>query len=196
MAASTVGAFDPVTTTRFSRTALVFAALGIGLIVMTVVSAGHGQLDVPAREVIGSVLHRLGVSVGDVPAHPQGEAALWQVRFPRIVMGMLVGASLGGLSALTAITEAPSPASVAAGLVLVDVAHRMEEQGRARIGQFMGCKTALAGEEADLDLLRLSGEDRSCEQQAGGDRGAAEGTTGNQHVKLRLLDGLNCECEA
>jgi non-heme chloroperoxidase len=47
----------------------------------------------------------------------------------------LVGASLGGISSLMAIAEAPAP--VATALVLVDVAPRMEADGVARIGEFM-----------------------------------------------------------
>jgi pimeloyl-ACP methyl ester carboxylesterase len=48
----------------------------------------------------------------------------------------LVGASLGGISSLAAIGEHPNE-HVASALVLVDVAPRMEEQGRERIGAFM-----------------------------------------------------------
>ena len=50
---------------------------------------------------------------------------------------VLVGASLGGLSALVAVAEAPVQTEVARGLVLVDVAHRLEVEGRERIGAFM-----------------------------------------------------------
>lgn len=50
---------------------------------------------------------------------------------------ILVGASLGGLSSLLAITESEEQERVARGLVLVDVAHRIEEVGRDRIGAFM-----------------------------------------------------------
>ena len=49
---------------------------------------------------------------------------------------VLVGASLGGLSSLTAIGENPS-VSVARALVLVDVAAQVETEGRNRIGAFM-----------------------------------------------------------
>jgi pimeloyl-ACP methyl ester carboxylesterase len=49
---------------------------------------------------------------------------------------VLVGASLGGLASLTAIGERPN-ATVAAGLVLVDVAAQVETEGRNRIGAFM-----------------------------------------------------------
>ena len=48
---------------------------------------------------------------------------------------VLVGASLGGLSSMVAIGESDEP--VARGLVLVDVAPTMEEQGKERIGEFM-----------------------------------------------------------
>jgi pimeloyl-ACP methyl ester carboxylesterase len=48
----------------------------------------------------------------------------------------LVGASLGGISCLAAIGEHPER-DVGRALVLVDVAPRMEEQGRMRIGMFM-----------------------------------------------------------
>ncbi len=50
---------------------------------------------------------------------------------------ILVGASLGGLCSLVAVSEASDQADVARGLVLVDVAHQMEEGGRDRIGSFM-----------------------------------------------------------
>jgi pimeloyl-ACP methyl ester carboxylesterase len=50
---------------------------------------------------------------------------------------VLVGASLGGLSSLVAVTESEEQAGTARALVLVDVAHRMESSGRDRIGEFM-----------------------------------------------------------
>lgn len=53
-------------------------------------------------------------------------------QFPRPV---LVGASLGGLSSLTAIGECTT--QIASGLVLVDVAPRIEAKGVDRIREFM-----------------------------------------------------------
>lgn len=50
---------------------------------------------------------------------------------------VLIGASLGGLSSLVAIAEAPPGVTVGGGLVLVDVAPRLEEEGIARIADFM-----------------------------------------------------------
>ncbi|MCB0977642.1 MAG: alpha/beta hydrolase [Acidimicrobiales bacterium] len=50
---------------------------------------------------------------------------------------VLVGASLGGISSLLAVGEAEDQRAVARALVLVDIAHRMEADGRDRIGAFM-----------------------------------------------------------
>ncbi len=51
-------------------------------------------------EVLGSVFHRIGLDWGAMPAHPNGDAVLWDVRFPRVIMAVLVGAALGVAGAL------------------------------------------------------------------------------------------------
>jgi pimeloyl-ACP methyl ester carboxylesterase len=58
-------------------------------------------------------------------------ALITQIPRPAIV----IGASLGGIAGLLALTE--PPAAPAAGLVLVDVAHRFQPQGGGRIVSFM-----------------------------------------------------------
>lgn len=50
---------------------------------------------------------------------------------------VLVGASLGGLASLVAVAESGEQERTARALVLVDVAHRIEDEGRDRIGAFM-----------------------------------------------------------
>jgi iron complex transport system permease protein len=85
---------------RRVRVVALFAGLGVALVVVAVVSAGSGQLHVPPGEVVGSILHRLGVAAGPSPANPNGEAALWAIRFPRVVLAGLVGAALGSAGAL------------------------------------------------------------------------------------------------
>ncbi len=74
--------------------------LTIALLVALVFAAGHGQLDVPPSEVLGSLMHKIGLDIGPVPHHPQGENTLWQVRFPRVVMAALAGACLATAGAL------------------------------------------------------------------------------------------------
>jgi pimeloyl-ACP methyl ester carboxylesterase len=63
-----------------------------------------------------------------------GDVALVATSFER--PPALVGASLGGISSMVAIAEHGGTA-LASALVLVDVAHRLEQVGRERIGQFM-----------------------------------------------------------
>ncbi|HRW38364.1 MAG: alpha/beta hydrolase [Acidimicrobiales bacterium] len=50
---------------------------------------------------------------------------------------VLVGASLGGIASLLTVGEATDLPATARGLVLVDVAHRLERVGTQRIGTFM-----------------------------------------------------------
>jgi iron complex transport system permease protein len=82
------------------RAALLIAGLVVALVVMALVSAGTGQLHVAPGEVLGSVMHKLGVHIGSLPSHVNGEAVLWDIRFPRVVMAILVGASLGAAGAV------------------------------------------------------------------------------------------------
>lgn len=74
--------------------------LAVALVVAAVVALGVGQVALSPAEVVGSLLHRLGLDVGHLPEHPQGEAVLWQVRAPRIALALAVGASLGTAGAL------------------------------------------------------------------------------------------------
>ena len=89
----------------------------LALLAVCVVAAGAGQLAIPPGEVAGSVLNRLDGALewllGGIglhvdlpldavsgPRHPQGDAALWQVRFPRIALAVVVGAALAVAGAL------------------------------------------------------------------------------------------------
>nr|WP_208379843.1 iron ABC transporter permease [Microbacterium endophyticum] len=64
------------------------------MIVGVVLSAGLGQLSITPTEVLGSLLRSLGLDVGWAPGDELVEKTLWQIRFPRIVMALLVGALL------------------------------------------------------------------------------------------------------
>ena len=77
-----------------SRNALVIALMLAVLVVLVGWSAASGQVYIPPAEVFGSVMHHLGLDIGPMPSSPNGEETLWTVRFPRIVMGLLVGATL------------------------------------------------------------------------------------------------------
>ncbi|MEU3776444.1 iron ABC transporter permease [Streptomyces sp. NPDC032472] len=68
------------------------------LLLLALVSAGAGAYAIPAGEVLGSVQHRIGL--GGAPLDRVGESVLWNVRLPRVVLALLVGASLGCAGAL------------------------------------------------------------------------------------------------
>jgi iron complex transport system permease protein len=84
---------------RPARGPLLMVGLGIALIVTVLVAAGVGAYDIPLGQVISSVLHRIGIDVGSRPDN-LGESVLWDVRFPRVVLAVLIGASLGCAGAL------------------------------------------------------------------------------------------------
>src|SRR4051812_47667020 len=90
----------PSNTKTRTRAVIVLGALAIALVVASLVAAGTGQLHVSPTEVLGSVLHHIGIDAGPEPAHPNGDAVLWDVRFPRVVMALLVGSALGVAGAL------------------------------------------------------------------------------------------------
>lgn len=81
-------------------TTFLLVGLAVALFVAVIVSAGMGQLRIPLGEVVGSILDKLGLDWGNLPSHPNGEAALWNIRFPRLMMSLLVGAALGSAGAL------------------------------------------------------------------------------------------------
>jgi iron complex transport system permease protein len=90
---------EPLVRRRLPALPLV-AGLSAVLVLAVLFAAGSGQVAVPPLEVLGSVLHRMGLDLGPLPAHPQGENALWAVRFPRVTLAVLVGACLGVAGAL------------------------------------------------------------------------------------------------
>ncbi|WP_408056346.1 FecCD family ABC transporter permease [Streptomyces mesophilus] len=69
-----------------------------GLVVICLVSAGIGAYEIPIGDVIASAQHRIGL--GGAALDRVGESVLWNVRFPRIVLALIVGASLGCAGAL------------------------------------------------------------------------------------------------
>lgn len=85
---------------RPARVVPLTIGLVIALVLLALVAAGSGQLHVPPLEVLGSVLHKIGLDAGPMPSHPNGDAALWSIRFPRVVMAMLVGAALATAGAV------------------------------------------------------------------------------------------------
>jgi iron complex transport system permease protein len=88
------GAAEGTGTRAPARRIAVYAGTTVLLVVGILLSAGLGQLPIGPTQVIGSVLHALGIDNGWAPADALVEQTLWQIRFPRVMMSLLVGAFL------------------------------------------------------------------------------------------------------
>lgn len=82
------------------RPGAVVVGLVVLLALLALASACIGQVPTSPAEVLGSIAHRVGLDIGPMPSHPSGEVTLWQVRFPRVILAILVGAALGCSGAL------------------------------------------------------------------------------------------------
>lgn len=70
---------------------LLLAGLLVGGVVLSAIT---GQLPITPTEVAGSLLRAIGIENDWAPTDPIVESTLWVVRFPRIVMALIVGAAL------------------------------------------------------------------------------------------------------
>ena len=82
-----------------ARGPLLLTVLALLLVTVAVFAAGIGAFDVPPGQVVGTALRHLHLPFGARPDHLTDEV-LWNVRFPRVTLAMLVGASLGCAGAL------------------------------------------------------------------------------------------------
>ncbi|RDI63430.1 FecCD family ABC transporter permease [Nocardia pseudobrasiliensis] len=115
---------------RWSKVAIVTTAGLVLLILLAMISAAVGQVPTTPLEVAGSIAHKIGLDWGPLPHHPAGEVTLWQVRFPRVVLALLVGAALATAGALLqgvfanplaepGVIGVSAGAAVGAGIVIV-----------------------------------------------------------------------------
>ncbi|MFF0742634.1 FecCD family ABC transporter permease [Streptomyces sp. NPDC004111] len=89
---------DPVPSKPRGRAFTLTVGLSVALLALALVSAGLGTYHISPGDVLGSVQHRLGL--GGAPLDRVGESVLWNIRLPRVVLALLVGASLGCAGAL------------------------------------------------------------------------------------------------
>ncbi|WP_079127134.1 FecCD family ABC transporter permease [Streptomyces sp. TP-A0874] len=84
--------------TKRGRAGALTIALLLALAGLSLLSAALGAYSIPVGDVLGSLLHRIGA--GGAELDRVGESVLWNVRLPRVVLALLVGASLGCAGAL------------------------------------------------------------------------------------------------
>ncbi|GAA0546142.1 iron ABC transporter permease [Paractinoplanes ferrugineus] len=75
------------------RTAFWLSVLTLGLVVTGVVAVGTGAIAIAPATVARIIVHQL-FGLGETTWTPPQEAIVWQVRLPRVLLGVLVGAGL------------------------------------------------------------------------------------------------------
>lgn len=93
---------------RGRRAVVVLALLTLALVATVLWSATVGQFPVTVQEILDSINRRIQQVPAPTPATDdaglrmvQVDGSLWQIRFPRILLGLIVGACLGVAGCLT-----------------------------------------------------------------------------------------------
>lgn len=87
-------------THRTGRFVIVTIALVIALVVTCVISLGTGQFSLSPSEVTGVLLQALGLDTTWAPEATTAAGVILDIRLPRIVLGLLVGAALAASGVL------------------------------------------------------------------------------------------------
>lgn len=82
-----------------SRVGLTFLTISLLLLVSVLASASLGQFSIPLDQVLGGLARHLGLAEA-TPDSQLADATLWNIRLPRILLGLLVGAALGASGAV------------------------------------------------------------------------------------------------
>jgi iron complex transport system permease protein len=80
------------------RGAYLIGGLAVLLPVVVIIAAARGAYEIPLGDAIQSVLHKL--HLGGTSAAQTPESVLWDIRFPRVALAVIVGGSLGCAGAL------------------------------------------------------------------------------------------------
>ena len=76
-----------------TRRALTLAGLSLVVVTMLVLNTGMGAVSIPPATVVSLLAERVGLEVGAEAIGVQ-ESVLWSIRFPRIVLGLVVAGAL------------------------------------------------------------------------------------------------------
>lgn len=83
-----------------TKNTIVLSLLALAVIFMALFSSGVGQMQISLPEILASIAHKIGLDWGTLPQHPFAESALWTIRFPRVIMAIIVGAALAAAGVL------------------------------------------------------------------------------------------------
>lgn len=151
----------------------VFLIVSISLVFATLASALLGQYEVSVGDVYRALFAPLGLA--EYPQDPLAFSTLWNIRFPRIALGLLVGAALAVAGALMqavfsnplaepGIIGVSSGASVGAALALVYAPHALAgfsvplaAFGSGLLAAFLVYVLARTQGKADVIVLVLTG---------------------------------------
>ncbi|WP_051704092.1 iron ABC transporter permease [Glycomyces sp. NRRL B-16210] len=89
---------EPRPRRRWAVPTLVGFGLAAVLALGVLVSASNGAFAITLGDILSSIGHRIGL--GGAPVEGTGESVLWNIRFPRVVLGVLVGGCLACAGAL------------------------------------------------------------------------------------------------
>jgi len=79
---------------RWVRFTIVTLILAAALVVTCIVSLGSGQYSLSPSEIVGILLRGVGVDTGSAPDNASASGVISNIRLPRLVLGVLVGAAL------------------------------------------------------------------------------------------------------
>ncbi len=77
----------------FNRRNIILATLSIFVAGLILVGIGDGAVSISPRQIISIIAGKIGLDFG-IPYETQQESVLWAIRLPRVLLGLLVGASL------------------------------------------------------------------------------------------------------
>ena len=98
MPAANLGASAP-RTARETRGRAVLALCLAAMVAAAVVSAGTGAVAIGPSRILQLLAEPLGLDLG-VATEPRHALVFWSIRLPRVVVAVLVGASLGAAGAV------------------------------------------------------------------------------------------------
>lgn len=96
---TTAGPTSPALLGSAWRGPATLGVLGVAVAAVSVIGASRGAFAIPGQEVVAILLAPLGLDLVE-GIDPVAADVLWQIRFPRVALALVVGASLGCAGAL------------------------------------------------------------------------------------------------